>query len=157
MKKTLLGVVILATLLSGCPKEKRALEVSRKTVELTAQVVVTVDREVATLYAEAAQEALAACETRLCYNGKMENWDKTAKAVAGAQASLKALDTALDVWESGSPNGQQNFLRAAGCLFDTLLHVSSLLDVVGVDVPNLGIAIDLGRNLLGSTGITCER
>lgn len=155
MKKSLVLLLACATLLGGCPKEKRALDTARKAVEVAAQTVALVDSEVANLFAGASAEALAACETRACYDAKMRRWDKTVLAVVSMKNSLLLVENALDAWEAGSPNGHNNLLGAAACFTDSLLRLQALLADVGAETPALDQGLSFVDNLFGHGGFAC--
>lgn len=141
--------------LAGCPREKRALEASRRAVEVTAQLVAIVDTEVSTGYTAAANDALVDCSTSDCYRGKMAKWDKTVVAVTTMKSSLLLVETSLDAWEAGSPNGKRNLLDAAACFVDTLVHLQSLLADVGARTATLTHAVAYADALFGLDGSTC--
>ena len=136
-------------LLAGCPKERRALDASRKAVELSAETLAVVDAEYGRVYAEKAAVALEQCETRGCYRDRMRGLDKGVRAVDTAKLSLLAIQSSLDAWEAGSPNGQTNFRRAAGCFLHTLVGLQHLLVELGVNMPNLETTIQIGIDMLG--------
>jgi hypothetical protein len=139
----------------GCPKEKRALNGARKAVEVAAETVLTVDKAVAVLYSEASAEALAACETRECYDAQLYHWNKTVVAVAMMKLNLLVVEASLDAWEAGSPNGRDNLRDAAACFLESLVRLEASLNVVGADVPALNNGISLGRDLFGLGGVAC--
>lgn len=142
-------------LLAGCPKEKRALNAARKAVEIAAQTVDLVDSEVASLYAEAGTTALAACEDRTCYDSAMRRWDKTVRGVVAMKGSLLLVETSLDAWEAGSPNGRANLLSAAACFLEGLLQLQGLLDGLGVNAPALDHGLEYTEGLFGLNSVAC--
>lgn len=156
MKVTLFAALAVTVLVaSGCPREKRALNAARKAVEVAAQTVDLVDAEVADLYGEASAAALGACETRACYDAALRRWDKTVLAVNSMHRSLLLIETSLDAWEAGSPNGHNNLLGAAACFADSLATLSLLLDELDVQAPALDHGLDYVDNLFGTTGFLC--
>lgn len=150
-------VAVLAALalvmLSGCPKERRALNAARKAVELSAETVAVVDVEVAAVYTATAEAALAECENavdgRACYAAATRGASRAVQAVKSAKLSLLAIQSALDAWEAGSPNGRANFREAAGCFLHTLIGLDVLLGDLGINLPNLTTTITVGLDLLG--------
>lgn len=146
-------VALLA--LSGCPKEKRALNAARKSVEVAAQTVRLVDKEVATLYAGAADSCLDASLTREIYDACIARWDKTVQGVASMKQSLLLVEVALDAWEAGSPNGRLDLRGAAACFLETLVRLQGLLDGLGANTPALNSGINYGTDLFGLDGVAC--
>ena len=152
-------LAILAALslivLSGCPREKRALEVSRKSVEVAAQSVALVDAEVASLYETAAAAALEECADRACYDAEVARWNKTVLAVGTMKRSLLTVEVALDAWEAGSPNGRLALRDAAACFLETLFRLQGLLSELDVRSPGLDQGIGYGVDLFGLDGVAC--
>ena len=155
MKLRLLTLSLIALTLVGCPKEKRALNAARKAVEVAAQTVDLVDAEVADLYGEASATALRECESRMCYDAALFRWNKTILAVNSMHRSLLLIETSLDAWEAGSPNGHNNLLGAAACFADSLATLSLLLDELDVNAPALDHGLDYVDNLFGTSGFAC--
>lgn len=154
--RTLIACAALLVLATGCPKEKRALNASRKAVEVAAQTVDLVDSEFSSLYSGAAPLALEQCETRACYDDKMAKWNKGVLAVASMKQSLLAVEVALDAWEAGSPNGRADLGGAAACFLETLIRLQGLLTDLGVKSPGLDRGIGYGIDLFGfDSGIEC--
>lgn len=154
MKLYLVLLLALSTLLVGCPKEKRALNAARKAVEAAAQTLDLVDAEQANLYTEAAADALAACETRACYDAAMRRWDKTVLAVNSAKLSLLMVENALDAWEAGSPNGYNSLAGAAACFVESLLDLQRLLRDLDAPTPVLDQGLGYLETLFAS-GYAC--
>lgn len=150
-----MSALALLVLAAGCPKEKRALNIARKSVEISAQTVLLADLEVSFLYTDAAASALDNCTDRACYDGVMRRWDKTVVAVNSMKVSLLSLETALDAWEAGSPNGQDNLLGAAACFVKTMVNVQVLLAELGTDVPSINQGLATVSGLFGEGGIAC--
>lgn len=155
MRLLQISALALLVLAAGCPKEKKALNIARKSVEIAAHTVLLVDLEVSLLYEDARTAALAECAERVCYADKMVRWDKTVLAVDSMKLSLLTLDTALDAWEAGSPNGRDNLLGAAACFVETMVNVQSLLAVLGTDVPIINQGLATVSGMFGSSGIAC--
>lgn len=154
MRLAVLAAVALVAL-TGCPKEKRALSAARKSVEVAAQTVALIDREVADLYAPEAAQCLQAHETREGYQECMKRWDKTVLGVASMKQSLLLVEVALDAWEAGSPNGRDSLRDAAACFLESLVRLQTLLDDLGAETPALDSGIDYGRDLFGLHGVAC--
>lgn len=155
MKYLLIILSLCALTLAGCPKERRALNGARKAVEVAAQTVDLIDAEVASLYADAATTALAACETRACYDSALRRWNKTVQAVNSMKFSLLSVENALDAWEAGSPNGHNNLLEAVACFAESLASLSALLTELDVHAPSLDRGLGYIDNLFGSGGLAC--
>lgn len=140
----------------GCPKEKRAIEAAQKAVELSAETVDVLDVEFNKFQMEAGEQALEECPDSECFYKRMEPYQKGTTVIASMKLSLLTLDSTLEAWEAGSPNGRSNFREAAACFLYTLMRLDQLLEGVGVDLPNLQYAIDTGVDLLGfEDGFTC--
>lgn len=153
--KRLVIMALSLLVLTGCPREKRAMEVSRKAVEVTAQLVQVVDQQVAGDYALAAAAALEACDTSTCYAGKMNKWNKAIQAVASMKTSLLIVEGSLDAWAAGSPNGAQNMRDAAACFLSTLGQLQRLLSDVGARTSTLAHVLAVGQSLFGLTSDAC--
>jgi len=149
-----LSFLVLA---AGCPKEKRALNIARKSVEISAQTVQLADLQVSFLYQDAAETCLASWDTRASYDACIAKWDKTVLAVNAMKISLLSLETALDAWEAGSPNGRDNLLGAAACFVETMVNVQSLLAVLGTDVPAINQGLATVSGMFGEGGIACPQ
>jgi hypothetical protein len=150
-KLFLFAALAVAVLVSGCPKEKRALNGARKAVEIAAQTVDLVDAEVASLYTTASDHLFRYCETQVCYDSGMRRWNKTVVAVNSMKFSLLSVENSLDAWEAGSPNGQNNLLGAVACFAESLVNLSALLDELDVKASALDNGLDYINNLFGSS------
>lgn len=157
MKLRITILALMALVLVGCPREKRALEASRKAVEVAAMTVDLVDQQVASLFLEASSAALEACETRTCYRDLMRKWDKAVIAVVGMKSSLHLVETSLDAWEAGSPIGQSSLLGAAACFLDSLSLLQDLLSDLDVSAPALNHGLDYVDALFGLSGTACPQ
>lgn len=153
--KKLLVLALGLLVLSGCPREKRALDASRKAVEAAAELVHLVDVEVALEYKLVAEATLAECDTSSCYDEKMGKWNKTVFAVAQMKSSLHVVELALDSWEAGSPNGRDNLRSAAACFLDTLTQLQVLLSDVGAKTSTLTHGLSFARDLFDLEGGAC--
>jgi hypothetical protein len=154
VNRLLVTLLVCSLFLVGCPKEKRALNAARKAVEVAAQTVDLVDTETANLYRVAATECLEASSTQKEYSACMVKWDKMVPAVGAMKNSLLLVEHALDAWEAGSPNGENNLLGAAGCLHESLLRLQGILRELGVDAPHLDFGLTYIAGLFKG-GLTC--
>lgn len=155
MRAHLVILLACSMFLVGCPKEKRALNGARKAVEVAAQTVDLVDAEVAVLYTDASDTAIAECDTLACYDSEMRRWSKTVLAVSSMKTSLLLVENALDAWEVGSPNGHNNLLGAAACFAESLVQLHALLTDLDVKAPALDHGLDYIDNIFGSSGFAC--
>lgn len=155
MRFLLALALVFSVLLVGCPKEKRALNYARKAVEASAMTVDLVDSEVADLYADAAADALAACDDRACYDAALRKWNKTVLAVNSMKRSLHIVEGALDAWAAGSPSGQANMLNAAGCFLGSMVELHIMLVDLGAKAPALEQGLNFVNNIFGAN-LSCN-
>lgn len=142
----LIALALCLVALVGC-REGKGMKAARAAVSMSAQTVAQVDAAFASLYEEAALQALEACEDQACYTDAMRKWDKGVQAVNGMKLSLLAVETSLDAWEAGASNRQ--FHEAALCFLATLQDLDRLFDDLGVALPRdfLQRAIETGLAL----------
>ena len=153
--KALLLILMGSLILVGCPKEKRALDTARKAVEITAQTVDLIDSEVSMLYTEAALLVLSNCSESACYELQMRRWNKTVLAVASMRTSILFIETSLDAWEAGSPNGRNSLLGAAACFIESMFELQILLRGLDANAPALDQGLDYVGDLFGTGAVSC--
>lgn len=133
---------LFLALLVGCGG---AREFAQGVVSSGAVVLDESDRVAAVEYREAARRALADAADLAAYRRAMDLYDELLVALEGAAASLRALQSLLDVWEAGGRGDWSEAAQQALTAFERLFTVFRL---AGVSPPDslfefLGSVVDL--------------